>query len=155
MSQNADNPNVIARPPLIYLVSLLVGALLELFWPAPFAPELPAMLAGIGLVIASLALFSLAAGRFQAAGTPLPTNRTPQRLVQDGPYRWSRNPIYLAMTLLHLGIALWVDSLWLLLTLAITLVVMVLGVIRREERYLAARFGEEYREYRARVRRWL
>lgn len=155
MSEAIDSPNVIARPPLIYLVSLLAGSLLELFWPAPFAPGLAATLVGIALVIGALVLFSLAARRFQAAGTPLPTNQTPQRIVQDGPYGWSRNPIYLAMTLLHLGIALWVNSLWLLLALAITFGVMVVGVILREERYLAARFGEEYLSYKARVRRWL
>ncbi|MFI5210728.1 MAG: methyltransferase family protein, partial [Gemmatimonadales bacterium] len=69
--------------------------------------------------------------------------------------RFSRNPMYVGMTLLYLGIALWANSLWPLLLLPAVLVVMRRGVIAREEAYLERRFGDEYRSYRARVRRWL
>ena len=155
MTEPHDHPNVIARPPLIYGVSILSGAVVELVWPSPVLPDALATTLGVLGVACALPLFALAARRFMAAGTPLPTNKTPTRIVVSGPYRFSRNPIYLAFSLLHLGIALWVNSAWLLLALAITLVVMTRGVILREEAYLADRFGDEYLRYKALVRRWL
>jgi len=75
-------------------------------------------------------------------------------IVRTGPYRFSRNPIYLAFSLLHLGISLWVNSAWLLSTLALAITVMTYLVIPREERYLERRFGEDYLQYKAVVRRW-
>ena len=154
MSQG-DNPGVIARPPFVYLVSILAGCVLEIFWPLPVVPSWLGVVLGPALVATGAILFALAGRRFLQAGTPLPTKETPTVIVQSGPYQWSRNPIYLGFSLLYLGIALWVNSAWLLLTLAATLVLMTYGVILREERYLAARFGEEYLSYKARVRRWL
>ncbi len=154
MSQG-DNPGVIARPPIIYLVSILAGCVLEIFWPLPVVPPRLGVVLGLPLVVTGASLFALAVRRFLRAGTPLPAHETPTVIVQSGPYQWSRNPIYLGFSLLHLGIALWANSAWLLLTLAATLVLMTYGVILREERYLAARFGEEYLSYKARVRRWL
>jgi protein-S-isoprenylcysteine O-methyltransferase Ste14 len=75
--------------------------------------------------------------------------------VRTGPYRWSRNPIYLSFTLLHLGVAFWVNSLWLLVTLIPAVTLMSAVVIPREERYLETRFPSDYVAYRASVRRWL
>ncbi|HEU5040160.1 MAG TPA: isoprenylcysteine carboxylmethyltransferase family protein, partial [Gemmatimonadales bacterium] len=78
-----------------------------------------------------------------------------ERLVTDGPYRFTRNPMYLGFTLWYLAGTAWVNSLWLLVLLPVVLLVMQRGVITREEAYLERRFGREYTEYRARVRRWL
>jgi protein-S-isoprenylcysteine O-methyltransferase Ste14 len=75
--------------------------------------------------------------------------------VRTGPFRYSRNPIYLAFSLLHLGIAIWLNSLWLLATLVVAVALMDFVVIRKEERYLERRFGAEYLDYKASVRRWL
>jgi len=151
----SDTAGVLARPPLLYLCSILVGSALELVRPLPFAP--PALETALGgpLVFAALVLFAFSVREFRAAGTPLPTNRPTRTIVRSGPYRFSRNPIYLAFSLLHLGIAIWTNGAWLLATLAVTLLVMSYGVIAREERYLAGRFGEEYLAYKASVRRWL
>ena len=150
-----DTAGVLVRPPLLYLCSILIGSALELVRPLPFAPpSLEASLGGL-LVVAALVLFTFSVREFQGAGTPLPTNRPTRTIVRSGPYRFSRNPIYLAFSLLHLGIAIWTNGAWLLATLAVTLLVMSYGVIAREERYLAGRFGEEYLAYKASVRRWL
>lgn len=150
-----DTAGVLARPPLLYLGSILIGSALELVRPLPFAP--PSLEATLGgpLVVAALVLFAFSVREFRAAGTPLPTNRPSRAIVRSGPYRLSRNPIYVAFSLLHLGIAIWANGAWLLATLAVTLLVMSYGVIAREERYLARRFGEEYLAYKASVRRWL
>jgi protein-S-isoprenylcysteine O-methyltransferase Ste14 len=96
-----------------------------------------------------------ALGRFRRAGTPVCTNRPTTALVTVGIYRRTRNPMYVALTLLYAGIALAADSFWALALLAPLLLLMRYGVIAREERYLAREFGARYLEYRAAVRRWL
>jgi len=101
-----------------------------------------------------MALFVSSAGKFRAAGTAVPANKPTTAIVRTGPYRFSRNPIYLAFSLLQLGIAIWVNSLWLLATLAVALA-LIHVVIAREERYLERKFGAEYLAYKASVRRWL
>jgi protein-S-isoprenylcysteine O-methyltransferase Ste14 len=100
-------------------------------------------------------LFAYAVRTFRAAGTPVPGNLPTTTIVRTGPYRYSRNPIYLAFSMLQLGIALWVDSLWLIATLLLALGLMAVVVIPREERYLERRFGAAYLAYKTRVRRWL
>jgi protein-S-isoprenylcysteine O-methyltransferase Ste14 len=105
-------------------------------------------------VLFSLALFVASARQFKVAGTPVPGNQPTTAIVQSGPYRFSRNPIYLAFSILMLGIACWLNSLWLLGTLAAAVSLMSLLVIPREERYLERRFNAEYQEYKAKVRRW-
>jgi protein-S-isoprenylcysteine O-methyltransferase Ste14 len=150
-----DTPGVIAPPPLVYLASVLLGVGLDRLRPAPvFPPALETPL-GAALILVALGLVALCVREFRAARTPLPPYEPTRAIVRSGPYRFSRNPIYLAFTFLHLGLAIWVNSAWLLLTLAITLVVMHAGVIAREERYLARKFGAEYESYRSAVRRWL
>lgn len=89
------------------------------------------------------------------AGTNLHPGSPAKALVVTGPFAFSRNPLYVARTLLYLGLAFAMDTLWPILALAPLLGVMHYGVIRREERYLDERFGSAYRQYQARVRRWV
>lgn len=89
------------------------------------------------------------------SGTPLPGNKPTLAIVRSGPFRWSRNPIYLAFVLLHLGVALAYGSTWVVLALVPTATLIHLVVIRKEERYLEARFGNSYLQYKASVRRWI
>ena len=106
-------------------------------------------------MLIAVVLFLSAVRTLRTAGTPVPGDRPTTAIVRAGPYRFSRNPIYLAFSLLQLGIAGWVNSLWLLITLVPAVALMSLVVIPREERYLARRFPSEYPAYRAAVRRWL
>jgi protein-S-isoprenylcysteine O-methyltransferase Ste14 len=145
----------LVRPPLVYLVSLVVGTLVHLATPFPFVPGTLAAPLGAALVVVAIALFSFSVAKFRAAGTPVPARKPTTAIVRTGPYRFSRNPIYLAFSLLQLGIAIWVNSLWLLATLAGALALMHYVVIPREEQYLERRFGAEYVDYKAFVRRWL
>ncbi|MFL5462086.1 MAG: methyltransferase family protein, partial [Gemmatimonadales bacterium] len=110
---------------------------------------------GALLVLLAIGLFLLSVRTFHAAGTPVPGNQPTTTIVGTGPYHYSRNPIYLAFSLLQFGIALWVNSVWLVVTLVVAVAVMALVVIPREERYLEARFPSEYPSYKASVRRWL
>jgi len=145
----------LVRPPFVYLGALLIGIGLGLFRPARWLPHALGAWVGIPIMIAALALFLSSIRRFKAAGTPVPGNRPATAIVKSGPYRFSRNPIYLAFSLLVLGVACALNSLWLLGTLAAAVSVMSFVVIPREERYLEQRFGAEYLNYKAKVRRWL
>ena|SRR5215217_551743 len=145
----------VARPPLVYLASIALGVILHFAWPISLAPRGVSPRFGALLVLLAIGLFLFAVRTFQAAGTPVPGNRPTKTIVRTGPYRFSRNPIYLTFSLLQLGIALWVNSLWLVVTLVVAVAVMSLVVIPREERYLEARFPSEYPPYKASVRRWL
>jgi protein-S-isoprenylcysteine O-methyltransferase Ste14 len=150
-----DHPVVVARPPLVYLCSILIGSTLELAWPLEVFPRALEAPLGVPLILIALVLFALSVRELRAAGTAIRTHRAVTSIVRSGPYRLSRNPIYLSFTLLHLGIGIWVNGAWLLGSLALTLTLMSYGVIAREERYLARKFGAEYLNYRASVRRWL
>jgi protein-S-isoprenylcysteine O-methyltransferase Ste14 len=139
----------------VYLASLVIGTLIQLAMPLRFLPRTLAVPLGAPLVVAAIALFSYSAARFRAAGTPVPAFKPTTAIVRTGPYRFSRNPIYLAFSLFQFGIAIWVNSVWLLATLVGAVALMHDFVIRREEKYLERRFGAQYLDYKASVRRWL
>jgi protein-S-isoprenylcysteine O-methyltransferase Ste14 len=156
MNDPAEVANLgLLRPPLVYLGAAGLGLAIHAYWPVPLAS--PTIAAPIGTVIAALsaALFVSAVRAFRATDTPIPGNRPTRAIVDTGPYRFSRNPIYLAFTLLQLGFAFWVNGLGVLLTLVPAVALMSLVVIPREERYLEARFPATYAPYKATVRRWL
>ncbi|HEX4964261.1 MAG TPA: isoprenylcysteine carboxylmethyltransferase family protein [Thermoanaerobaculia bacterium] len=153
-SEEAANPGFV-RPPQIYLIAILGGIGLDLLRPLRWLPGIIGPCFGVPLVIAALAIFLTSTNRFKAAGTPVPGDQPTTRIVRSGPYRFSRNPIYLSFSLLVLGIAFWRNSVWLLGTLAVAVGLMSFIVIPREERYLERRFGPEYLGYKMKVRRWL
>jgi len=145
----------LVRPPLIYLTSLILGAVIHLVMPLPFLPGKLAVPLGVPLVAVAIALFSYSVVRFRTAGTPVPARKPTTVIVRTGPYRFSRNPIYLAFSVFQLGIAIWVNSVWLLATLVAAVALTNYVVIRREEQYLERKFGAHYLDYKASVRRWL
>ncbi len=148
------NPGVL-RPPLVVLASLLSGAALTVTWPLPFFPHVLRLPVGGLLVAMAAALFLYSIRQFRMAGTPVAGNKPTTAIARTGPYRFSRNPIYLAFFALHLGLAIWVNSLWLVATLIASVAIIAVVVVPREERYLTGRFGAEYLQYKASVRRWL
>jgi protein-S-isoprenylcysteine O-methyltransferase Ste14 len=148
------NPGSI-RPPFVYAASILTGVLLDIAWPLSFIPRAVGRPVGVGLALSAVVLFVAAIRQLRVAGTPVPGNRPTTALVRSGPYRASRNPIYLAFSLLHLGVAAWVGSWWLLATLFASVTLVAAVVVPREERYLKERFGASYLDYQASVRRWL
>jgi protein-S-isoprenylcysteine O-methyltransferase Ste14 len=153
--QAQDNAGVVMRPPLLFLLSIATGVALELLRPLPVIPASLERALGIPLLLLGIALLAWGATEFTRRGTNVPTNLPSLRIVRSGPYRFSRNPIYVGFFGIQLGIALWVNGGWLLLTLAAALLVLRFGVIAREERYLERKFGARYRAYQQRVRRWL
>lgn len=154
-ASQADHPRVVALPPLIYLGFLLAGVALDFLWPTSLGALSVRLLVGGILFAGGVALLAAAVRRFFRAGTPIEVHRPAAVLVTEGPYRFSRNPIYLGLALGYAGVAIAANSLWALLLLIPTLAVIRYGVVAREEVYLERRFGEEYRRYKASVRRWL
>jgi protein-S-isoprenylcysteine O-methyltransferase Ste14 len=150
-----DRPAVITHPPVLFVGALLTGAALDWLIPLPMLAPTAGRVPGIALVVVGLILALWCIGLFHRAGTNAPTHLAATALVTDGPYRFSRNPMYLAMTVLSIGVALWANSAWMLGLLIPTFVLLNIGVIGPEERYLEAKFGDAYRQYRGRVRRWL
>lgn len=164
-----DIPGVIAPPPLIYLGFLFAGwGLVELAGrPEAIEAGLGWLTAGFNLavdvrrgvaltlIIGGLLLDGMAAGLFRRRGTAVEPWKPSTVLIDEGPYRFSRNPIYVGFAITYVGLAIAMDSWIALLLLLPCLVVVDRFVIRREERYLAAKFGPPYEAYRARVRRWL
>lgn len=155
MTEMKDNANTVGRPPVFMIGALALGAVLHILVPVDIVSGLPTWVAGIPLAAIALGLFGLAQLEFRRHGTPVSGTEPVTTIVGTGLYRFSRNPIYLSFILLQLGIALTANSLWILLVAVPTVFYLSLGVIAREETYLARKFGEQYLRYRASVRRWL
>jgi protein-S-isoprenylcysteine O-methyltransferase Ste14 len=148
--------NVMVRPPIAWAVAVLAGLAFNWLTPLRFVPHaLPAVWVGAVIFAAGVALFAWAISTMTRAGSNVPTNRPTTTIVDRGPYRFTRNPIYVGMMLGLVGLAVALDTLWLLLTLAVFALVIRYGVVAREEAYLEREFGDVYRGYRKRVRRWL
>jgi protein-S-isoprenylcysteine O-methyltransferase Ste14 len=144
------------RPPLLYLGCLVAGFALDRLQPLPFPlPHGVLWTAGAALLVTGVAIFVAAVRNFARADTPVPSNQPVRSLVTTGIHGWSRNPIYLGMCLVYAGIGVAARSPWVLVLLFPLLIVLHYGVVAREEKYLEQCFGDAYRGYKARVRRWL
>lgn len=156
MSDDSDHSNALIRPPIAWALAFVVGLALDWLYPLPFLPDaLPRVWAGAAIFAAGLGLAIWAIVTMLKAGTQVPTNRPTTAIVTEGPYHYTRNPIYTGMFLGQIGFALGFNSLWLLGTLLPFYLVIRYGVIAREEAYLERKFGDRYVTYKSRVRRWL
>ena len=150
----ADNAGVIVRPPLLYAVALAAMLALRWLWPLPI---FSGAVFWPGLALVALAVGLLIWGRqtLVTGGTNVDPSLPSTAVVTSGPYRFSRNPLYMGLAVVYLGLTLALDTWWGIILLALVLIVMHRGVIQREERYLERKFGDGYRQYRAAVRRYL
>ena len=143
------------RPPLVFLASILAGVALDAVWPLALVPRAVRAPLGGAVVVAAVVLFAHSLRTFHAARTSVRGDVPASAVVRSGPYRLTRNPIYLAFSVFQLGLAVAADNPWLLATLLPAVGLMAYVVIPREERYLERRFGAAYLDYKASVRRWL
>jgi protein-S-isoprenylcysteine O-methyltransferase Ste14 len=157
MTQTADHPGVIAPPPLIFLGLLGAGWGLGRLLEAPEMPLQPLTRYALGsaAVVLGLGLTVWSTGVFRRRKTAVEPWKPSTALVVEGPYRFSRNPIYVGFALAYVGLATVLASWVALAFLAACLLIIERGVIAREERYLAQKFGADYIAYQRRVRRWL
>ncbi|HEV3214141.1 MAG TPA: isoprenylcysteine carboxylmethyltransferase family protein [Vicinamibacterales bacterium] len=155
MAPRSDNPGVWFPPPLWYLLAVLVGVLLNRRWPLPVAESPLTIVAGICFVAGWMALAFASIGRFRRSKTTIVPIRPAEALVLSGPYRYTRNPMYVSLALLTIACGLLLETWWPIVLLVPALALVQRFVILREERYLRRRFGAEYEAYARRVRRWL
>lgn len=156
--QEMGTAGVIARPPFLFLAALGLGLVADRLLPLPLPGDIPgpvAWIVGGGLILAGLAVAAAGIRNFARAGTPVPTTEPTRALVTTGIHARSRNPIYVGLFLLYAGIGIAALSPWTLVLGLPLAIVMRHGVVAREEAYLERRFGDRYREYRSRTRRWL
>jgi protein-S-isoprenylcysteine O-methyltransferase Ste14 len=152
---NADNPGVIAPPPLIYAGALVAGLLANRRYHIPSLPRPVARTLGWPLVAGGLVVGLFGAREMRRAETNVDPYKPTTTVVTGGPFRFSRNPLYLSMTMIYCGISALANALPPVLLLPIVLRLMRGGVIEREERYLERKFGDEYMEYKVRAPRWI
>lgn len=155
---DAVTTNIITRPPVLYLACLLVGLALDRVLPLPLALPGTALLqwtAGGGLILIGVAIVAAGLRNFSRAATPFRSNQPVCALVTAGMHGWSRNPIYVGMFLVYAGIGIAARSPWILLLALPLAITLRYGIVAREEAYLELHFGDAYRDYKARVRRWL
>jgi protein-S-isoprenylcysteine O-methyltransferase Ste14 len=156
--RDSETSRPITRPPLLFLGCLILGLVLDRVAPLPFdlsRTGLVCRTAGGGLVVLGIAVFVAAVRNFSRASTPVPSTQPVRALVTTGVHGLSRNPIYVGMFLSYVGIGLSSLSPWIVALMAPIAIIMRFGVVAREEAYLERRFGDAYRDYKARVRRWL
>jgi protein-S-isoprenylcysteine O-methyltransferase Ste14 len=154
MNSDPDSPGVAVLPPFLYGGVFLVVLVLRWILPLPIFDHAAAFWPGIGLCVFAVALASWGRSMMTAAGTNVNPLRPATAIVTSGPFRFTRNPLYVGLTLLFLGLTLAVNTWWGIVALVPVLVIMHWGVILREERYLDQKFGDSYRQYRASVRRY-
>jgi protein-S-isoprenylcysteine O-methyltransferase Ste14 len=151
-----DNSNAVVRPPIAWALAFAIGLGLDWLYPLPFVPaSVPRLWAGAAVFAAGLVLAIWAIVTIRRAGTAVETVKPTTTIVASGPFRFTRNPIYLGMMLGLIGLAIAFNSLWILVTLVPFFFLLRYGVVAREEAYLERKFGDAYLGYKSRVRRWL
>ena len=158
MTETRDNAGVIAPPPLIALTAIVLGLALDWLMPAYVLTVLltfwERVVIAVILMGAGAALAVPAMRGFRAAGTHVEPWKPATALVTDGIFRRVRNPMYAGLTLLLTGLSILLMSDWMLVMTILFVPVIHFGVVKREERYLEAKFGDAYRQYKARVPRY-
>jgi len=155
MTAQSDHAGVWFPPPLWYAFAVLGGILLERRWPLPIVGFRFTTVVGVVCVLGWMALAFASIGRFRRSKTSIVPIRPAEALVLSGPYRYTRNPMYVSLALLTIGCGLLLATWWPIVLLVPALMIVQLFVILPEERYLRRRFGSSYEEYTRRVRRWL
>jgi protein-S-isoprenylcysteine O-methyltransferase Ste14 len=150
-----DTPGLPAPPPLFYLAGLIAGGALEIFFPLDAPPGWLRILVGVVGIVGAVALLRSALRTFESVGTTPDPFQPSRALAVSGPYRFTRNPMYVGMAILYIGLAFALGLVWALILLPLILVAIDRLVIAREEPYLERRFGEPYLAYKRQVRRWL
>ncbi len=154
-SGGPDHAEVAFHPPVLLGLALVLGFALRWLTPLHWLPSSLAQWLGPLLTALAFVLFLWAVITMLRQHISIPTHTPTAAVVSHGPYRFSRNPIYLSMVALQVSIGVWANSLWFLGLAAVSAVLLQWGVIAREERYLTRKFGEVYTAYTAHVRRWL
>ncbi|MEW8276480.1 MAG: isoprenylcysteine carboxylmethyltransferase family protein [Candidatus Thiodiazotropha taylori] len=154
-NRSEDHADVILPPPVIHIVSIGLGGVIGNYFPMPLPHWVILQWIGVMLSVMAIAITLWGMRVFQVSRNPVAPNQPVTRLMVSGPYRFTRNPLYLSLILLQLGVALFFLNGWMVLLLAPVVVFVRYYVVAREEAYLLRRFGTDYQAYQNRVRRWI
>lgn len=152
-SDQKDVPSVIMLPPVLVLFHVIAGITLDWAFPVDFGHAWGWL--GLVMLIACFAIIGWAKNLFDKAGTPVPPNQPATAIVKTGPYKYSRNPMYLSFMIGYVGLSFLADAPVMTLLGLSLFFILDRKVIVPEEEYLAAKFGDEYTAYAAQVRRWV
>jgi len=155
LEHDAKGPGVKLPPPLVFTVALLVSALLQASWPVGLSDLAMIRYLGVALCVSSIIALLDMVLMFRRHKTSIKPWKPTAQVLSHGPYAFSRNPIYLGFCFLAVGIGLVLNSLWMTLSFIPAAFIVLHTAILKEEKYLENKFGEEYRHYKKRVRRWL
>lgn len=153
--KTSDNAGVLTIPPLIYIAGFILGLAIHFFYPLKLLPESNKLWVAIPFMLMSLPIVIFAVLDLKTAETSMDVRTPTTSVVTTGIYKLSRNPMYLALLLLYSGIGFWINSFWILIMLVPVIILVNLGIIKREEEYLEQKFGDEYLQYKSKVRRWV
>jgi protein-S-isoprenylcysteine O-methyltransferase Ste14 len=153
--EDRHGPGVRLHPPLIFGISILCGIGLDNLHPLAMPYGFHGTVYGGIIIMIAFAIGMWALLEFNRAGSDVRADKPDSALLVSGPYRFTRNPLYIVLTLVQITAAVWLDTLWILLLTPISVIIISRYAIRREERYLEKLFGQEYLDYKQRVRRWL
>lgn len=154
MEHQPDYPQVKVKPPYIYASALVCGFVLEYIFPSVIMSRPEHVWLGVPLLVAGVGIVALAMRIFKDAGTPIEIDKASLKVVDNGLYRYSRNPVYIGLSLLYGGIGLTLNSVWILILL-MPVLLYIRVVVAAEESYLTRKFGDVYLDYVAKVRRWI
>ncbi len=152
---NQHGPNVRLHPPIIYAISILSGIWLYKLWPLAMPFAIHGRLYGGIIVVIAVIIAAWSLLNFHRNNTDVRPDKPDSALITSGPYRYTRNPLYIVLSLTQITVAVWLDNLWVLLLVIPSIIVITRYAIAREERYLEQLFGQDYLDYKKRVRRWL
>lgn len=155
LHNDLHGPGIRIHPPIIYAISILIGIGLHNERPLAIPLEIYGRLYGSALFFLALVIAGLSLREFLRANTNVRPDKPDNTLITTGPYRYTRNPLYIVLTLAQITVAIWFNSAWILLMTIPSVVVITQYAIKREEHYLEKLFGQDYIEYRQHVRRWL
>jgi protein-S-isoprenylcysteine O-methyltransferase Ste14 len=150
-----DRANVVASPPVIFAAVLALGFILDWRWPASFLPDGWSLPLGFIIIFLAANIKLFAVRELVRIKSNLNVYRPTNDIATSGPYGMSRNPIYAGIVLLNIGIACFVNSLWIFLLTTVLVPMLLKGVIEPEEAYLEQKFGDKYLRYKVKVRRWI
>lgn len=153
--EKADNPGVKVFPPLLFVVALIVMLALRYVWPLAIGGRPFTLVLGVALAALAVAIIAWGRSTMLRGGTNVNPTLPTTAIITGGPFGFTRNPLYLGLIGLLLGIGLMFDSWWAVVALIATFPILHYGVVLREEAYLERKFGEPYRSYKASVRRYL
>lgn len=156
-SQANDSPGVIALPPLILIAFIGIGIILQNLLPLHFIHGHGPIRTILGAIFIaySVLLMALSVLEMRKAGTNIDVRKPTNAIITDGIYRFTRNPMYLSMALFMIALSVLLSNMWIIILTLVFMIVIQKGVIEREERYLEAKFGSVYTDYKHKTRRWI